>query len=378
MGYLHYSSGPILVPPLPADPRTEDPQFMGELGLRWEGLTSNGHAPLRYRIPRALFYYLTDLASFEKYGRFGERAQGDTSIPSDRDALDYHRRALYWTLVLFTVGHELLNQTVVPPGYPIHVSAGFLNPETEVDAFGLAISIDPALLPYDVLPAEPTRLYSLPIVQDRRIRLPEIYGWSPDGFGPYVARRPHRNFQWHRPPGFGSGTTASYVRDATTGTPMGLLGCRHAVPDPTIGAAVPMPNGAAQKVVAVSAERAIDLIVVSSPTPVPSTPRPVHRWPAQFQPCAIDGDAGGVTHTRIAQITNTWGVFSDPLRAVYVDLDDCGIPGDSGAAVLDTTSTSPGGVCGVYAGAYNSPGPLPGYAIHIQQVEKIMGVELVQ
>ena len=181
----------------------------------------------------------------------------------------------------------------------------------------------------------------------------------------------------HRPPGFSGATSASYVRDATTGTPMGLLGCRHVLPTTTVGAAVPMRGAPDQTVVAVSNEN-VDLAVVSSPTPVPVSPRHVHRWPAQWQPCAIDGDVSLMKSARIADITNTWGVFGDPLLPVAVDLDDVGMHGDSGAAVVDTIASPPGGVCGVYRGAVNNAGPPRGTARHIQQVEKVMNVELVE
>jgi hypothetical protein len=169
-----------------------------------------------------MFNYLTDFGVFEKLGGFGVRAaEMDTSVPADAESLERHRRALYWTFTLMILGHELLNQTVVPPGYPISISVGYLDPYTEVNDFGLAIAIDPALLPYEVLPPEPIPLYSLPIITNQQVRLPGIYGW-PDP-GPVVVRRPHRIVEPHRAPGFAGATSASYVRDAATGTPMGLL-----------------------------------------------------------------------------------------------------------------------------------------------------------
>jgi hypothetical protein len=58
-----------------------------------------------------------------------------------------------------------------------------------------------------------------------------------------------------------------------------------------------------------------------------------------------------------AYIANTWGVFSDPLLPVHIDLEASGQHGDSGAAVLDTGSGTTGGVMGAYVGAINNSGP---------------------
>jgi hypothetical protein len=374
LGYLDSSSGPQLVPPIP-DPEAW-PYGFREIGLLWgDDVALRGPTRRRARLPRGLFYYLTDL---ERYNKFKDddqfESEPDFDPPADETELDIHRRSLYWTLVFFIVGHELLNQAVTPPGYPIDVSVGYFDPKSESDAFGLAFAIDPADLSYEAIPREPVPLYLLPIVRDGQVRLPRIYGW-PDPGGPLVVRRPRQNMELHGPPGFGGASAASYVRHAATGTPMGLLGCQHVLPTPTVGAAVPVAGFPNQTVTAIS-DPSLDLAVVSSPTPIPTTPRPVQRWPAQWQPCAIDGNVSSVT-TRIADITNTWGVFSDPKVPVSVDLDDAGTHGDSGAAVVDSCAGSAGGICGVYRGAINNQGPTKGRAAHIQQVEKVMDVELV-
>lgn len=377
MGYLddHESLGPALVPAIPDHPYGEHAD--GEIGLLWKEVTRSGRAPRQYLLPQPIFNYLTaDFRYFMKLGGFGEPAsEMDTSVPTDEESRELHRRTLYWTFALMILGHELLNQTVVPPGFPISISVGYFDPLTEANQFGLAIAIDSALLPHEILPPEPTPIYSLPVIRNRQVQLPAIIDWPAPG--PFVVRRPHRIVELHRPPSFAGATSASYVRHAATGTPMGLLGCRHVLPTPTVGAAVPMISAPSQAVVAVSNEH-VDLAVVSSPTPVPVSPRPIQRWPAQWQPCEIDGEVSPMKAARIAEITNTWGVFSDPLMPVAVDLDDIGAHGDSGAAVLDACTDGPQGICSVYRGAVNNAGPPKGTARHIQQVEKVMKVQLVE
>ncbi|MGH9917822.1 MAG: hypothetical protein ACRD6W_02955, partial [Nitrososphaerales archaeon] len=295
-------------------------------------------------------------------------------VPTSPEDLAVHRKSTYWTLVLFLLAHELLNQSVIPPGYPVDVAVGYLDPQEELDAFGVAISIDSEDIPYAVLPPEPTPFYSLPLVRDRSVRVPRLEGW-PDEYGPMVVRRPREYVELHAPPsGFAGASAASYVRNAQTGSPLGLLGCRHVLPLAKVGAGVPIAGHPSQKVAAISDE--LDLAVVSSPTLVPSTPRLAQRWPAQWLPCEIEGNVSTVK-TRIAQIANQWGVFSDPLLPVHVDLEASGQHGDSGAAVLDRSSATTRGVLGVYVGAINNQGPTKGRSVHIQQIEKVMNLELV-
>jgi len=79
--------------------------------------------------------------------------------------------------------------------------------------------------------------------------------------------------------------------------------------------------------------------------------------------------------TRIAQVSNQWGVFSDPRLPVHVDLEDPADHGDSGAAVIDSATN---GILGVYIGAIVNQGQTKARSVHIQQVENVMGLELVQ
>jgi len=197
MGYLDDSSGPQLVPPIP-----DLTPFLNRrpgFGLIWNGdLARTVRYADRYQIPEELVPYFVDHP--ERYFEYREVNR----IPSDfdyyfppyrSDELDIHRRSVYWTLALFIVAHELLNQAILPPGYPLDVAVGYLDPHNEVDAFGLAISVDPEDMSYAILPPEPTHLYSLPIVRDRHVRLPLLYGW-PDQEGPVIVRRP-REYMRH-------------------------------------------------------------------------------------------------------------------------------------------------------------------------------------
>jgi hypothetical protein len=376
MGYLDNSSGPQLVPPVPDQTRARS--SYPEFGLLWDDIASTPATYRQYRYPPELFYYLADPDQYYERNQVEEaRYPRDVRpfVPTSPEELEVHRKSTYWTLALFMLTHELLNQAVLPPGYPVDVAVGYLDPQNELDAFGVAISIGSEDIPYTVLPPEPTPFYSLPPVRDRSVRMPRLEGW-PDESGPMVVRRPPESIELHRPPpGFAGATSASYARDAQTGSPLGLLGCRHVLPLAKLGAGVPIVGYPSQKVTAISDE--LDLAVVSSPILVPSTPRLVQRWPAQWLPCEIEGSASTVK-TRVAQIANTWGVFSDPLLPVHVDLEAPGQHGDSGAAVLDTSSGAAGGVMGVYVGAINNQGPTKGRSVHIQQVEKVMKLELVE
>jgi hypothetical protein len=373
MGYLANSSGPQLVPPIPDQTRAQ--VDYPEFGLLWDDAAPTGYR--QYRYPRELFSYFVDENYYYELNQAQRTRDLDTGllVPLSHEDQAIHRKSTYWTLVLFMLAHEFLNQSVLPPGYPVDVAVGYLDPESEVDAFGVAISIDADDIPFAILPPEPTPFYSLPLVQAGSVRLPRLEGWS-DEHGPMVVRRPREYVELHAsPPGFAGASSASYVRNAHTGSPLGLLGCRHVLPLPKIGAGVPVHGYPSQKVTAISEE--LDLAAVSSPTPVPSTPRLVQRWPAQWLPCDIDGNASTV-NTRVAQVTNTWGVFSDPLLPVHVDLETPGQHGDSGAAVVDSSSGTLGGVMGVYVGAINNQGPPKGRSVHIQQVEKVMKLELVE
>jgi hypothetical protein len=139
-----------------------------------------------------------------------------------------------------------------------------------------------------------------------------------------------------------------------------------------IGAGVPVAGFSAQKVERL--EDNLDLAVVTSPVPIPVNPRQVQRWPAQWLPCTINGNVSTVS-TRVAQVSNQWGVFSDPRLPVHVDLEDPANHGDSGAAVVDNVT---GGILGVYIGAIQNQGPTKSRSVHIQQVESTMKLELVQ
>lgn len=286
MGYLDNSSGPILVPPIPDQSHSGRP--FREIGVDWDDdVAPMSRTRRRYRVPTGLFYFLTDLDRYYEFSELDEIGSGvNTDIPIDAAFLEIQRRSLYWTMAFFVVAHELLNQIAVPPGYPVTISAGYFDPDREGDAFGMAISIDSEDIDIvEALPPEPIPLYSLPVIEHRLVRLPRIYGW-PDPNGPLIVRRPREYVELHGPPGFGGASSASYVRDAATATPMGLLGCRHVLPTPTVGAGVPVAGYPSQTVTAIS--DALDLAVVSSPTRIPATPRPVHHWPAQWQPCQID------------------------------------------------------------------------------------------
>ena len=375
VGFLDDSSGPDLLPPIPEEEHASS-EF-GEVGVDWnkEGDTPLFRtARLRYQTPSRLFSYLMGISRWSEDDFWSRSGLDAFSVPRDDTQREIHRRSVYWTLTFFTIAHELLNQTVVPPGYPVTVSVGYFDPNSEADAFGIAIAIDSDDSPFLDLPTTPVPLYLLPAVRERQVRLPSILGWQ-DDVGPLIVRRPRPQIELHGPPGIAGASSAAYVRDMKTGTPMGLLGCRHVLPTPTVGSTVPMVGYPKQTVVAESEK--LDLAVVSSPTPVPIGLRPVHRWPAQWQPCTIDGDSGPV-QTRVADVSNTWGVFSDPLLPAALGLEDPGQHGDSGAAVLDKSSDPSDGVCGVYRGAIYSQGPARGYAVHIQQVEQVMRLELVQ
>jgi hypothetical protein len=377
MAYLDNSSGPQLVPPIPD--QTQDRLAFPGFALRWDDTVPRSRARYRrYQYPEELYYYLADPEGPYSPGEpQDDRYLGDTDItaPGSSEELAVHRKSTYWTLALFLLAHELLNQSVIPPGYPVDVAVGYLDPQEEADAFGLAISVDSDDIPYSVLPPEPTPFYALPAVRGGLVRVPRLEGW-PDEYGPVVVRRPREYVELHAPPsGFAGASAASYVRSAQTGSPLGLLGCRHVLPRARLGAGVPIAGHPSQKVTAISDE--LDLAVVSSPTPVPSAPRLVQRWPAQWLPCEIEGNISTVK-TRVAQVANQWGVFSDPLLPVHVDLEASGQHGDSGAAVLDTSSATIRGVLGVYVGAINNQGPTKGRSVHIQQIEKVMNLELVQ
>lgn len=294
-----------------------------------------------------------------------------TVAPENGGDREIHRRNLYWSSLLLTVGHDLLGQALDRTPYPIEVAVGFLDPEEEVAEFGLAISVGRQDIDESYLPPEPTRLEHLPATRRGNLNLPLLDGWRDQG-GPFVLRRDPGMVESHGPPGYGGASASSFVRDSTSGLPLGILGCRHVLPSPSLGAGVPMQGHSAQRVVRIQHE--LDLAVVTSPVAVPSTPRTVQRWPAQWLPCSLNGSASSLT-TRVIQVTNQWGVFTDPRTPVHVDLEHAGTHGDSGGEVVDLTS---GGILGVYLGAVHNQGPARGRSVHIQQVESVMGVDLVE
>jgi hypothetical protein len=268
----------------------------------------------------------------------------------------------------------------------LEVSVGFLHPSTEVDSFGIAISGSDqafrvlAVGPWGVLRRNgPVPLSDLRYILGRRSAQMDpvdeaAYSWRSElGTEPYVVVRDAPSFEPHCDPvGFGGGSRGALVRNYQA-TVVGELGCAHVISGGRVGDVVQLGLGATAAIIGLDND--VDLAVVKRECDHELTPRLLQRWPAQWMPCSFSGNATSIT-ARIAQVTNTYGLFADPLMPVWIDLDEAGAPGDSGAAVVDQTS---GNLCGIYRGSITHTGGIKfGRCVHIQQAEQVMGLEFVQ
>jgi len=291
---------------------------------------------------------------------------------------------------MLATGHELLDALVFEFGLSIddpgiagvRVGVGYLDPVTEADEFGITISLagdHPFATFFDSLPR---RLQSYMFDGPLRSRQRPGFGWRnavevlqywPDEGGPLVIRRSSPRLIEHAlPAGYGGASAASFVRERDHGGADGLLGCAHPLHSRKIGATVALTDGGTGTVEVI--EDRLDVAIVNTGAPPPLAQRTLQRWPAQYLPCTVRGYKSTVV-TRIAEVANRWGVFSDPALPVDVDLDDPASPGDSGAGVFDDVT---GGLLGVYVGEITNQRLPKGNSVHIQQVESVLNLEFLE
>lgn len=274
----------------------------------------------------------------------------------------------------------------------LEVSVGFLHPEYERESFGVAfcetsgprhrrgnyfldflfgdgLRSATQVIPFGSL------LYSRSGAGSMRFVSRVLSIWRSElSDGPYLVRRPSQSFEPHCDAiGFGGGSPGAAVRTHDRSA-VGEVGCAHVLGGRSVGDSVALGRNGSGEIISI--DKSVDLAVVERQCDHELVARPLQRWPAQWMPCSFTGNATSTSTARIAQVTNTFGVFTDPTMPVWFDLDEAGAPGDSGAAVIDNTS---GHLCGIYRGKLTDPrGFEYGRCAHIQQAEQVMGLEFVQ
>jgi hypothetical protein len=284
---------------------------------------------------------------------------------------------------IFEEEFDLRARGFLTPGLGMDVSVGYLHPAFEIDSFGVALGFDdnasrhlPIRYPiYEAFNGEAVIAWSRLL---RISRSPSVgvitNAWRQEiGSEPHLALRQSQVFEPHcNAVGFVGGSPGAVAR--TGSGSIGEVGCAHVITPLGVGDQASLSGHGQGQILALDSH--IDLAVVERNCQCVLTPRPLQRWPAPWMPCSLHGNVTTTNTARIAQITNTFGVFHDPLAQVWIDLDESGQPGDSSAPVTDNVT---GHLCGIYRGSLTDPrGFQYGRCAHIQQAEQAMGLEFLQ
>lgn len=270
------------------------------------------------------------------------------------------RKTLYWSLRLMQMREEIRSVARGIHGVQ-RVMFGFMDPEDEIDAFGVIIM------------ASGER-------EDRDSGVLLIF--AGDAAFPVRVRRvtevPHQVSMPQPTTGSAGIWARSRVLSPRPVGP-GVLTVKH-VAGSTIGAHVPMTCGCAGRVADV-APSCIDGALVTCSCPVPSL-RVVAPWMAVpgSTPVEFHGTASSAAiATHVTATTDILGIYSTPELPITLALAVHGAAGDSGALVSETTVGSTRAPVGLYWGQYVTPsGATGGLARHIGQVGTLMDMELLR
>lgn len=287
----------------------------------------------------------------------------DTSAASWKDHLEessqdeLSRELLapaYWALWLMEAAQEEgLEQQI--PGCR-YLAFGFLDPETEQDAFGIAAIVNPGVRsersrgvrPFvDSLAEFP--VFLRPVVEQLH-RSPTVMPISGSA-GCWGKSRRKRN----RPIG------------------PGILTAKHVLPQGVLGAPVPLSNSTFGTVLDLGPD-GVDAALVETQEARGTTRLQAPSFIAPWTDVEFFGASSGHHVTKITTVTDTRGVLSSSLAPARIMLADFGRAGDSGALVMVSKRRA---AAGIYLGVLTDPaGRSEGIAQHAGQVTKCMDMEL--
>lgn len=266
-------------------------------------------------------------------------------------------RTLFWALRLMQQREPVQRAWRAVPGAH-RVAYGFLDPDHEQNAFGVIIFA----APHVDGPQEPLELEPL-LVDDHRF--PVVVR--------RVAERVHAGSGVPHPAA-GSATIWARSRLATRPVGPGSLTAKH-VTGHTLGAPIPMSCGCTGRVVDV-APPCIDaaMVTCSCATQSLTTVSTLTLVPPGI-PVEFSGSRTGRVSTTVTATSDQLGIYGAPAFPIHLVLATQGTRGDSGALVTETVTNR---ATGLYIGEYrNNKGVTGGIAQHIEQVCRIMDMELL-
>jgi hypothetical protein len=320
---VEQSGGELLIPPLPSHPDTE----------HWPVRLTNAFNRLRKQ----------------------SQTRGEVQIAS-----------WYWSQSLFVAARRYRPLLQVA-GYQ-QIFSGILDPTYESDSFGLVVEAFPEV-------PNAAHRYSHP---DARL---QSYGRSiiteiplGDYVFPVALRRSRTNL--HRPPDPVGGTAACWAmsRCSSPLSQQGFLTAKH-VTNGVLYSSIDLTNGKVGTVTDLAPD-GIDAALIRPNDGMPNLGEiptmHIENLVAAWTPAKLMG-ASGTRDTFITAISDTFGIFDSPFLPSRLTLAEGGVPGDSGALVIDGRKHA----CGLYMGEFRNPaGQVGGVAQHLYQVDRMMDLEL--
>ncbi len=261
-------------------------------------------------------------------------------------------RAVLWTSAIQNAFESGVYANEIP-GFRM-ASYGFLDPETEENAFGVIAYVAPSL-------HGPIR--------------GEFQWMTVDGESFPVVVRP-AEWKLHAPsihPSLGTSTCWGESRRPSLKGKPAIVTAKHVVGSTTpVGSSVSMTSGSGTLLDL--APEGIDAALVrvsKSHWPVSRNPLMCPQFVAQWTDVDVHSPAG-LFSTKVTEVSSGRGTLdsSVPLR---IFLANAGQGGDSGALVVDSN----GNGIGLYTGEVTTPANLQeGFCQHLGQVEKTMAVDL--
>lgn len=283
-------------------------------------------------------------------------------------------RSLFWTLRLsiVTEGGSTLRRTV--PGFRF-ASYGFMDPESEADAFGVIVIAAPSVESRIV--REEQDFDGGGVTDFNKEKLESV---TVDGqLFPIIVRRIREYLHAPFHPAGGSGACWCKPRQMTRGS-VGILTAKHVLPGTSggqvaIGQQVSLSCGHPGRVSALAPD-GIDAAVVSSDC-IPKSGSPIQtlQIPVPWMDVEFEGSMSSIA-TKITSVPDVQGVLTSPLLPARFFLANYGHPGDSGALVRDVNTQN---AAGIYLGSFTNPaGGSGGIAQLAYQAQHILDIELYE
>jgi hypothetical protein len=286
-------------------------------------------------------------------------AIGLNLFAAGQDEPDLINRSARWTYAMFRELDEGEAQPFLKTAAPLttldwkqlHPAVGALDPDFEIEAFGLVIH--------------------LPIAQSAMIgevRFPRL-----DRSFPVAVRVVVEDL--HALPTLTNASSACWAEDNTQAGFWGFLTCRHALSHVSSGATVPL-NGGGNGNVRRKAPTTVDAAFVGTNNPSMAMNRLQVATSATAGQSVDVATGAGLVARSVVEITNTLGVIDDPYHPIKVYIDQPCQPGDSGSLVSLRSNAGIGIYCGSLSGATvgGHAGQTVGFAQHLEQAISVLDV----